>query len=86
MCGGGGGGERGLQFVQSLWMRPLVITSSFSWDLFTSSGSKHLFLIYLKCHLQVIAPGTPGNLCNCDLPVLSPGWVGTAGSESSDEA
>ena len=71
-----GGGGRGLQLVQSLWMKPQVITCSFSWDLFTSSGSKHLFLIYLKCHLHVIAPGTPGNLCICDLPVLSPGWVG----------
>ena len=40
----GGGGL----LVQSLQMKPQVIKGSFSRELFTSSGGKNFFLIYLK--------------------------------------
>ena len=43
--GVGGGGWGGGATVGSESLKPLVIMCSFSCDLFTSSGSKHLFLI-----------------------------------------
>ena len=80
VCVLGGGGGWGIQLVQSLQIKPQDITCSFSGNLCNSKGSKHFFLIYSKCHLQVIALGTPGYLCICDLPVLSPGLGGGGGS------